>query len=231
MKKVLLLSLSLNILLIGTAGYKWLLHLYSKREKKTPHQIDLDYYHTKTSVFQILPRDSHDIVFLGSSLIDFCPWHEIFDNLNIKNRGIGGDFIAGVNKRLDDVYTIPPQQIFLMIGINDLGAGRSTNNIIKDYESLLQNMMKRSSRTEIIILSILPTDNRSNLQNQAILELNQNIKKIANRYQLDYIDLYSKLCTEDQRLNPDYTFDGLHLNGKGYLVWKQAIEREVKNEE
>ncbi|HEY9822136.1 MAG TPA: G-D-S-L family lipolytic protein, partial [Candidatus Sericytochromatia bacterium] len=31
----------------------------------------------------------------------------------------------------------------------------------------------------------------------------------------------------NNELDEQYTTDGLHLNGKGYLVWKEVIEKDV----
>jgi len=67
--------------------------------------------------------------FLGNSITDYCDWYELFGKLNIKNREIGGD---GVIDRLDEVTSSKPKQIFLMIGINDLGKKRSVNQILTD---------------------------------------------------------------------------------------------------
>jgi len=32
----------------------------------------------------------------------------------------------------------------------------------------------------------------------------------------------------DDFLNPDYSYDGLHLNGDGYKKWADAIQHLVK---
>ncbi len=28
-------------------------------------------------------------------------------------------------------------------------------------------------------------------------------------------------------MNPKYSLDGLHINGEGYLIWKEAIQEYV----
>ncbi len=45
-----------------------------------------------------------------------------------------------------------------------------------------------------------------------------------------YIDLFPLFSNDDDTLKEEYTLDGLHPNGKGYLVWKSAIERYVFDE-
>jgi lysophospholipase L1-like esterase len=34
---------------------------------------------------------------------------------------------------------------------------------------------------------------------------------------------------EKSKLKEQFTFDGLHPNGKGYLVWKSAIEKYLSD--
>ena len=45
-------------------------------------------YHQRATLFEELPVKSTDIVFLGNSITHFGEWHELFNNPNIKNRGI-----------------------------------------------------------------------------------------------------------------------------------------------
>ena len=73
------------------------------------------YYHQRASHFATLPIDSDDIVILGNSLTDNGRWEEMFNNPNIKNRGIIGDNVQGVSDRVDFVTKGHPRKIFLLI--------------------------------------------------------------------------------------------------------------------
>ena len=50
-------------------------------------------------------------------------WSEIFQNQNIKNRGISGDVTEGILYRITEITDSNPLKIFLMIGTNDLAQG------------------------------------------------------------------------------------------------------------
>jgi len=50
---------------------------------------------------------------------------------------------------------------------------------------------------------------------------------LTEKYKLTYINLFDLFRTENNELNPEFTFEGLHLNGQGYLVWKKAINKCV----
>ena len=43
-----------------------------------------------------------------------------------------------------------------------------------------------------------------------------------------YVDVYSALVDEKGMLDKQYTNDGLHLMGDGYLAWKTVIEKFVR---
>jgi len=46
---------------------------------------------------------------------------------------------------------------------------------------------------------------------------------MAVSMQVTYVDLYDSLLDDKHQLNAGYTYDGLHLSGKGYLVWAQEL--------
>ncbi len=231
MKKILILSLLLNFLGIAICGYfiyekggvNYLkLKLKPTENKQQPFDI---YYKIQKSIYDVLPNDSNEIIFLGNSITRICEWHELFNNPKIKNRGISADVIKGVINRIDEVTSSQPQKIFLMIGINDIGNGRSTNQIFKDYQKLIKRIKTQSPNTQLYIQSIIPTFNREN--NRKIIELNQKLSNLSKKINCTYINLFSLFVSHNNQLKPEFTFDGLHLNGKGYLHWKKAIEHHV----
>lgn len=232
MKKALIASAILNILFIlfiGYTNYKNKVNVDEiKKEAKmsTLRRVFGNYHKSKVSIFEVMPNDSDEIIFLGNSITDYCDWNELFGNQHIKNRGISADFISGVTDRLDEVTESHPQKIFLMIGINDLQRGRTVNQILVDYENLIKLIIEKSPGTKLYIQSLLPTK-RPNLKNTDIIDINKGLKEMSENLNLTYINLFDKFKTEVNEMNMDYSFEGLHPNGKGYLIWKEAIEEYV----
>lgn len=99
-----------------------------------------------------MPNDTSEIIFLGDSIIDFCNWHELFGKYNIKNRGISGDIINGVIDRLEEIVETKPKKIFLMIGTNDLGKKISVDNILSEYQKLVNLILVRHLRLIYIFI-------------------------------------------------------------------------------
>jgi lysophospholipase L1-like esterase len=175
-----------------------------------------------------MPNDTNEIVFLGNSITEMCDWNELFNVTNIKNRGISGDIINGVIERIDEVVSSEPKKIFIMIGTNDLGRGKSVNQIITEYEVLVELIINKTPQTELYLQSILPTKNQITRKNEDIIEINKGIVEIAKKHSLTYINLYDLFKTKDNELNMNFSFDGLHLNGDGYLLWKDAVINYIK---
>ncbi|MGB7841797.1 MAG: GDSL-type esterase/lipase family protein [Salinimicrobium sp.] len=195
--------------------------------KKTPNSVDnfeTAYYKLRTSVYNQLPNEQNEIIFLGNSIIDYGPWESVFHEKNIKNRGIAGDVIPGLINRLKEITEARPQKIFIMIGTNDLAEGNSPSEILQDYQLLLEKIKDQSPDTEIYIHSILPTFGHSNRDNKSISEVNEGLQKLAQITGATFIDLHSVFVNREN-LFPD----GLHINGEGYLLWVKEISDYVYN--
>jgi len=191
------------------------------------------YWHQRVSLFKMLPNSENEIIFLGDSITDGCNWEEMFQDKRIINRGISGDLTSGVLHRLEEVVESKPLKVFLMIGINDLADGKIEREVVYNIEQIVKIIHRKSPDTEIYLQSLLPVnkdfkifENHIN-KTEEIIRINTALKNFSNINDITYIDLYSLFVTKDQKLNPDYTNDGLHLTGAGYLVWKSAVEKYI----
>jgi hypothetical protein len=100
-------------------------------------------YYQKASLFEKLKIGEKDIVFLGNSITDGCEWSELFNDSNIKNRGISGDIVQGVYERLDPIIKGHPKKIFLLIGINDVSHDLKADTIVRAIEKVVVKIKKR----------------------------------------------------------------------------------------
>ncbi len=191
------------------------------------------YYQQKKTLFEALPDEDDEIIFLGNSITDGGAWAEIFNNLHIKNRGIGGDVTDGVLHRLSEVTRSKPAKIFIMIGVNDLARGQSVQYITDNYAEILRRITQDSPQTKVYIESVLPVNPAfsrfSNHLNKSaeIIRLNENLKRLAKESNARYVDLYSHFLNPENKMDASYTNDGLHLTGAGYLLWKSLIEKYI----
>ncbi|MBF2063141.1 MAG: G-D-S-L family lipolytic protein [Calothrix sp. C42_A2020_038] len=185
------------------------------------------YYIHKTSQFEILPIKLNSIIFLGDSITDEGEWTELLENHSIQNRGISGDTTDRILRRLNTIIQNQPKQIFLMVGINDLHMlNKSVKAIVDGYKHILTKFKENLPNTQVFIQSVLPVNNSIYLywaDNQKVIDLNSNLQNLAIKYNYKYIDIHSHLLDSQKQLGAEFTSDGLHLNGKAYVVWKQVI--------
>lgn len=189
------------------------------------------FFDQRATLFEVLPTSKKDIIFLGNSITNGGEWAELFGNPHVKNRGISGDGTDGILDRLHVITKGKPAKIFLLIGINDLSGGRSIEEIAKNIDEIAERIKKESPSTRLYLQSVLPMTTKYNKfvehtnHNKDVPALNALIKDIANRRGLTYIDLFSEFVIPGtQEMNPDYTNDGLHLLGKGYLNWIRILK-------
>jgi len=188
------------------------------------------YYYHKKEHFELLPDTEHEIIFLGNSITDNAEWAELFQDPHVKNRGIGGDDTDGVLERLDEITRSKPDKIFMMVGTNDLAYLKSKEHLLENYRLILDRIALSSPETKIYIQAILPTEDAIHVfrKNSDIMEVNEQLKKLAVERGLVYIDMFTPFATPGNKLNLEYSIDGLHLNGKGYELWKELIIKYVK---
>lgn len=243
-KFTLLLSCLINILFLGMGsifvarrgGLFYLLHklsfLTSERARLTA-MYDNPFYQDKTSHFRALPKSESGIIFLGDSLTDLCEWAELLKNDRIKNRGICGDTTEGVLNRIDNIIEHQPKKLFILIGINDLNQGIQVLDIVENYHLILRKVNESLPNTQVFIQSVLPVNYQKfqrNSVNDKVVELNVRLRELTKEFSYQYIDLFSAFLDINKELNSQYTIDGVHLNGQGYLLWKKIIEKDVNGE-
>ncbi len=190
------------------------------------------YWNQKASMYSILPNESNEIIFLGDSITDRCEWFELFSNPNVRNRGLSGDKTSGVLDRLSEITESQPAKVFIMIGVNDIRHSVKDSAIVTNYKRIIEKIKSDSPNTEVILQSVLPVNNDigdSKTTNQKVNELNNFIKELAVSFDLQFVDINSKLQNKSGQLDAKYSEDGLHINGAAYLVWKSVIEDYVNN--
>ena len=177
----------------------------------------------------------NDIIFLGNSITNGGEWAELLRNPHAKNRGISGDTTQGVLDRLSTITNGKPSKIFLLIGTNDLSRGKSVDEVAKNVEKIVERVKRESPATKLYVQSVFPVNPKFNKflghmnRQKDIAVLNAKIKAIAARHGVTYIDVYKSLVIPSTDvMNPEYTNDGLHLLGKGYLKWVEVLKPYLK---
>lgn len=191
------------------------------------------YYFHRKSQLALLPKNNY-IMFLGDSLTAEGEWAELL-GIPVSNRGLSGDTTYGILQRLDVILTCNPPKLFLMIGTNDIERRLELSVLLKNYQNILQQCCKALPDTVIYVQSILPVADRPDYpnKNQAIAIANQHIATLAQEFGYPFLNVHPHFVRADgssrhQELDPQYSQDGVHLNGAGYQQWCNLIREYVE---
>ena len=176
-------------------------------------------YMRRISLFQMLPVDMCDNVFLGDS---------------ITRGGINGDRSDWLLERLDQITVGQPKRVFVLIGINDLAAGRTSDMVIEDITQLIKRFQLTTPVTELFIQSIFPvnpdiagfpyaSEVSSRHLNELIVQTNKALKNCCIMAGIPYLDVWSLLVDGQGVLRPDLTNDGVHLLAPGFKIWVDFV--------
>jgi lysophospholipase L1-like esterase len=229
MKKWLYLSILGNVILIvllisfieRLGGLHYLIN-----KLEIPYTAE---YQNRTSQFNMLNDVEGEIFFVGNSITEQGNWNELF-NSKCLNRGIAGDDSKGILNRLKEITDKKPAKIFIMVGINDLGRGESIENIIKNYREILKKIREDSPTTKVYVQSVLPVNNtlkNQHRKNNDIILLNDQIRSLSSELGLTFINLFPLFTNKSGEMDLKLSGDGIHINGSGYLIWKNAIVQYV----
>jgi lysophospholipase L1-like esterase len=171
------------------------------------------------------------IVFTGSSsIVGWKTLHEDFQNKNILNRAFGGSQTFEVVHFADRIIKpYKPKQVVIYSGDNDIAAGKTPEEVLKDFK-ILYNKIKESNRCAVITyISIKPSPSRKQYM-PAIVKTNKLISDfLAEKKRTSYVDIYNPMLTADGRPRPElFQPDSLHMVQAGYDLWRGILKPYLK---
>jgi lysophospholipase L1-like esterase len=215
------ISLAANLLLAAVAGRS----LWNRARHPAVERARVDAYRAmRTSVLQSSGLARADLVVLGDSLVEQGPWSEAWPALRVANRGIGFEQVAQIAARAGQATSLSPATVIVEAGRNDLVAGRSVEEVARDYDALLSAL--RGPR--VIVCAVLPARAGPRLAPERIDAVNRELRALADRHGATFVDPGPALRAADGELDPRFTGDGHHLNGPGYRVWVAALDQALR---
>lgn len=172
------------------------------------------------------------VLFVGSSSIRLWNMVLSFPNLQVINRGFGGSQISDVNYYYEQVVKkYKPAKIIFYAGDNDIAAGKSADQVLKDYQIFIEKVEQDFPETQVFYLPIKPSLSRWQLWSE-MSAANAKIKEfIETKPNLFYVDTASAMLNQKSEPNPDlFIDDGLHLNDQGYQLWNEILSPYIEKE-
>ena len=170
-----------------------------------------------------IAKDQGAIVFAGDSITQGWNLEKYFPNLKVANRGISGDTTRQLLYRFkEDVITLKPTAIVLLIGTNDLGLGGTPEEAAENIGAILNQIKSDLPKTPVIVCKVMP---RQPQFAEKIKRLNALVDKLVEgNPQFIRCDTYNIYADENGAAKKEEFPDMLHPNGAGYQKWKAALE-------
>lgn len=173
------------------------------------------------------PPEKGAILFVGSS--SFKLWKNIedyFPGYKVINRGFGGSGLNDVILYEDDIIShYKPKQVVIYCGENDIAAGNITaTDVLQRFMELFNMVRKDLPGVPFAFVSIKPSPSREKFM-PVIEDANIMIRQFLSSYpETVYIDVYHPMLDKDGKPRKElFLEDDLHMNEKGYAIWRDAI--------
>jgi lysophospholipase L1-like esterase len=173
------------------------------------------------------PPRAGTVVFVGSSSIRM--WHTLasdFPGLPVLNRGFGGSELSDV-VRFADRIVVPykPRVVVLYAGDNDLAAGKTPAQVFAEFQSFVVIIHRELPGTRVAFVAIKPSIARVNIIDK-MRAANQLIRDyVRTDSTLVYVDVFAPMLDASGRPRAElFLEDGLHMNAKGYAIWRDLID-------
>lgn len=240
MKKLLIASIILNIILLTIVGYyaykkisydRWLAKRVKANKVKSAKENKpaflnskiYDYWKKRKEEFAAEKIDTSDIVFFGDSQISNCDWTNLFSK-RIINRGIPGETIQSALFRITDVSKQKSKAIFIELGTNDLNMNVSESEFAASYQQLVDTIKTTSPKTSIFLFEMLPRNDSKGIM---IPVYNKLIKQVAEKNHCSFIPLFDDFSDNFRNLKSDYATDAIHVNENGCGLWADKIRHHL----
>lgn len=173
-----------------------------------------------------------DVLFMGDSITEGWAgagrsvWEKFWAPLKSANFGIGGDRTEHVIWRLrhGELEGIQPKLVVLMIGTNN---GDAAEDVALGIKTIIADINERSPASRILLLGIFPRGPQP-AGRERNEQVNAIIAKYADNRRLVYMDIGQGFLQPDGTLTAEIMPDFLHLSTKGYQIWADAINDQVK---
>ncbi len=166
-------------------------------------------------------------VLVGDSITEIYNSTELFEDytektgIKVYNRGISGDTSDRLLERFyDNVITLAPRNIVMLIGTNDLTNRADTDFTADNISSIIKSVKDNCPSANMIIMCVYPINpemcSQYRHKNRDIIILNEKIERLCGEQNICCLNLNEKLADEKGCLSEKFTYDGLHLNAKAF---------------
>jgi lysophospholipase L1-like esterase len=166
------------------------------------------------------------VVFTGSSSVRM--WNNLqeqFPNVAIINSAFGGSTADNLLIHLEKtVLRFEPSKVFIYEGDNDINDGQEVSMIMNNLDELVKKIHTAYPNTIVNLIAAKPSPSRWE-KKTSYLALNDLIRQYATTHdKVNIVNVWNIMLNEVGKPRVDiFTEDDLHMNEKGYALWKEVF--------
>lgn len=167
------------------------------------------------------------VVFIGSSSIRM--WNTLerdFPGFAVLNHGFGGSEYSDLLYFKEQLIgEFEPSMVVVYAGDNDIANGEDPAAIAEEAELFVDALRRLANGAPVIVLSAKPSISRWELKDK-YEKLNTQLERIATGFDhVVYVDVWTPMLKRNGEVEKElFIEDGLHMNEKGYEIWKNALK-------
>ena len=166
------------------------------------------------------------VVFTGSSSVRM--WNNLqeqFPDAAIINSAFGGSKADNLLTHLDKtVLRFEPSKVFIYEGDNDINDGQEVSLIMKNLDELVKRIHHVYPNTIVNLIAAKPSPSRWD-KKESYLALNDLIRQYATTHDnVNIVNVWDIMLDDSGNPRMDiFLDDDLHMNDKGYELWKEVF--------
>lgn len=170
-------------------------------------------------------------IFIGDSITEGISAYGLVDeSIVFAEKGLT---VLKAGKEIERIRKTNPEEIFILLGVNDLLYGISSSQFVSDYEKLIQNVKSKMPKSKIYIEAIFPVSAKIEQQkpmmsNKRINEFNTALKEMAWQQEVQFLEASSLFKDKNGRMGTEHSSDGIHLKYKSYKLWLEYLSTNAK---
>lgn len=136
-------------------------------------------------------------------------------------------YFRGKEMYIEDVAAqCDVERIYIMLGCLDFQVPAVLNQLIDNWNTMLDRIQEKSPDKEIVIISNIPsyTDGTGPVEfDENVARINDQLRQLAKDRGLGFLDLGYYVQDQYGRIPAIYAKDEFHMNGEGSLAWMKIM--------
>jgi lysophospholipase L1-like esterase len=169
------------------------------------------------------------VYFAGSSSIVQWNLNTSFPGAGYVNVGFGGSVIADCTHFAPRILSpYKPGTIVFYAGDNDIGRGRTAEQVVADFKAFVAAVRKDNSGCRVLFVALKPS-----LARWKKFDEQKKANALVRAYcesekGLTFVDVVPVMLGPDGRPIPElFVKDGLHMTPKGYELWVAEVKKAL----